>query len=62
MSQEGKEEGEACSTRELCSISLKGQLLPFWLCPQVNQLLGFPLVPPEGFPHGSELEATDSGE
>lgn len=37
----------------------QGQLLPFCLCPQVNQLLGFPLG---GFPHGSELEATDSGE
>ena len=40
----------------------QGQLLPFWLCPQVNQLLGFPRLPLEGFPHGSELEATDSGE
>lgn len=37
----------------------QGQRLPFCLCSQENQLLGFPL---EGFPHGSKLEATDSGE
>ena len=28
----------------------QGQLLPFWLCPQVNQLLGFPLAPPGRVP------------